>query len=51
MLSLAAEKSPLQENIQAEDVGQLATFLCSPAAKHITGSTIYLDSGAHIMGV
>jgi enoyl-[acyl-carrier protein] reductase I len=50
MLSAAEEKTPLHENITAEDVGALAAFLCSPMGKHITGSTLYVDSGAHIMG-
>jgi enoyl-[acyl-carrier protein] reductase I len=49
MLSAAEEKTPLKETINADDVGSLATFLCSPAGKHITGSTFYVDSGAHIM--
>ena len=46
----AEEKTPLKENIHADDVGSLASFLCSDGAKHITGSTLYVDSGAHIMG-
>jgi enoyl-[acyl-carrier protein] reductase I len=50
MLSAAEEKTPLKENISAEDVGALSAFLCSPMGKHITGSTLYVDSGAHIMG-
>ena len=50
MLNAAKEKTPLQENISAEDVGSLAAFLCGPAGKHITGTTLYVDSGAHIMG-
>ena len=50
LLSTAAEKTPLRENISAEDVGELGAFLCSSASKHITGSTLYVDSGAHIMG-
>ena len=51
MLADAEQKTPLHENISADDVGALAAFLCSPAGKHITGSTLYVDSGAHIMGV
>ena len=48
-LTKTEEKSPLKENISAEDVGHLGSFLCSPFSKHITGSTIYVDSGTHIM--
>ncbi|MEO5969329.1 MAG: enoyl-ACP reductase FabI [Bdellovibrionia bacterium] len=50
MLAAAEEKTPLHENITGDDVGALAAFLCSPLGKHITGSTMYVDSGAHIMG-
>jgi enoyl-[acyl-carrier protein] reductase I len=50
MLAKAEEKTPLRENINAEDVGALAAFLCGPGGRHITGSTMYVDSGAHIMG-
>ena len=50
MLAAAEEKTPLRENISAEDVGALSAFLCSSLGKHITGSTLYVDSGAHIMG-
>lgn len=50
MLSSAAEKTPLKENITQDDVGALAAFLCGPFGKHVTGSTMYVDSGAHIMG-
>lgn len=50
MLSAAAEKTPMKENISAEDVGSLGAFLCTSGARHITGSTLYVDSGAHIMG-
>lgn len=50
MLAAAEEKTPLRENISADDVGSLAAFLCSPMGRHITGSTLYVDSGAHIMG-
>jgi enoyl-[acyl-carrier protein] reductase I len=50
MLASAEEKTPLHENISGDDVGALAAFLCSPLGKHITGTTMYVDSGAHIMG-
>jgi len=50
MLAEAGAKTPLQENISAEDVGALACFLCGPGGKHITGSTMHVDSGGHIMG-
>lgn len=50
MLAAAEEKTPLKETISADDVGALGAFLCGPGGKHITGTTLYVDSGAHIMG-
>jgi enoyl-[acyl-carrier protein] reductase I len=50
MLAKAEEKTPLRENISGDEVGGLAAFLCSPAGAHMTGCTLYVDSGAHIMG-
>jgi enoyl-[acyl-carrier protein] reductase I len=49
MLSAAGEKTPLKENISSDDVGHLAAFLCGPGGLHITGSTMFVDSGAHIL--
>jgi enoyl-[acyl-carrier protein] reductase I len=49
MLATAQEKTPLKETIDAEDVGHLGAFLCGPGGRHITGATLYVDSGAHIM--
>ncbi len=49
MLQSAEEKVPLRENISSDDVGQLGAFLCGPGGAHITGTTLYVDSGAHIM--
>ena len=49
MLASAEENTPLKENINPDGVGALAAFLCSDHGAHITGSTMYVDSGAHIM--
>lgn len=49
MLNAAEEKTPLKENITADDVGALGAFLSGPGGVHVTGTTIYVDSGAHIM--
>jgi len=49
-LKLAEEKSPLKRNISGDDVGYLAAFLCGQGGRNITGCTIYVDSGIHIIG-
>ena len=41
---------PLHEAVTQEDCGELAGFLCGPGGKHITGQTLYVDSGASILG-
>src|SRR5919202_4482993 len=51
MESIVLERSPLRTNIEADDVGSAATFLLSDDAKHVTGTTLYVDSGYHAMGM
>jgi enoyl-[acyl-carrier protein] reductase I len=51
MIAHAAKNSPLPEPIHADEVGTTATFLCSPLASGITGTTVYVDKGYHAMGV
>ena len=51
MLKHAREKAPLKRNIDADDVANLALFLCSDMSKNITGQVIYVDAGYSIMGI
>ena len=46
-----AGSAPMRRNVDIDDVGNLAAFLASDAASAITGETIYVDSGYHIMGM
>ncbi|MEO7112200.1 MAG: enoyl-[acyl-carrier-protein] reductase [Polyangiaceae bacterium] len=50
MVDYAAKNSPLAEPITAEEVGNTAAFLASSLAAGITGSTVYVDKGYHVMG-
>jgi enoyl-[acyl-carrier protein] reductase I len=45
------EYAPLQENIEIEDVGGAAVYLCSDMASKITGEIHYVDAGFNILGV
>jgi len=45
------ERSPLKRNIEAADVGNAALYLLSPLASMVTGTTLYVDSGYHSMGM
>ena len=51
MITYAAANSPLPRPIEAEDVGSTAAFLCSPLARAITGSVIFVDNGFNVMGM
>ena len=43
--------APLRRHVTTEDVGNAAAFLCSDAARGITGEILYVDSGYNIMGL
>jgi enoyl-[acyl-carrier protein] reductase I len=42
--------APLQQTLHAEEVANVAAFLCSPLATGITGTIVYVDKGFHTMG-
>lgn len=42
---MLAEKQPSKQFVSIEQLGQLAIFLCSPAADQITGTAIPVDGG------
>jgi enoyl-[acyl-carrier protein] reductase I len=50
MLESAKAVAPMRRLATIEDVGALAAFLCSNGARNITGATLYVDAGYHIMG-
>ncbi len=51
ILDHVEQASPLRRNIEGADVGATVAFLCSPAAKGITGDILFVDSGIHAMGI
>lgn len=50
LMSEAVERAPLHTLVSPDDVGALSAFLVSDLAKTITGGTIYVDGGYHIVG-
>ena len=50
MLNAAMERSPVGELVDIMDVGFACAYLASPYARRITGGTVYVDGGVHIMG-
>ncbi len=51
MLAHHRELAPLRRNVEPREVGDAALFLASPLSSGITGSTLYVDAGYHIMGI
>jgi enoyl-[acyl-carrier protein] reductase I len=50
MLRHAKEKAPLGENTTPEEVGSSALYLISDLSKGVTGHTLYVDCGCHVIG-
>jgi enoyl-[acyl-carrier protein] reductase I len=51
MEAIVEERAPLHRHISADDVGSAAAFLLSEDASNVTGTTLYVDSGYHAMGM
>ena len=51
MEAIVEERAPLHRPIDTSDVGAAGAFLLSDEAANITGTTLYVDSGYHAMGM
>lgn len=49
LLTEAAQRAPLGELVDIMDVGFTCAFLATPYARRLSGETIYIDGGMHIM--
>ena len=49
LLQRAMEKAPARALVSIEDVGLATAYLATDAAKLMTGDTIYIDGGYHII--
>jgi enoyl-[acyl-carrier protein] reductase I len=49
MLNEAAQRAPLGELVDIMDVGFTCAFLATPYARRLSGETLYIDGGVHIM--
>jgi len=50
LLGQAVKRAPEHKLVTLDDVGALAAFLVSDAAKAITGNIAYVDAGYHVIG-
>jgi enoyl-[acyl-carrier protein] reductase I len=51
MEAIVEERAPLHRHVSADDVGAAAAYLLSDDASNVTGTTLYVDSGYHAMGM
>jgi enoyl-[acyl-carrier protein] reductase I len=51
MEAIVEERAPLHRHVTSEDVGAAAAYLLGDGAKNVTGTTLYVDSGYHAMGM
>jgi enoyl-[acyl-carrier protein] reductase I len=51
MEAIVEERAPLRRHITADDVGAAAAYLLSDDARNVTGTTLYVDSGYHSVGM
>jgi enoyl-[acyl-carrier protein] reductase I len=49
LLNEAAQRAPVGELVDIDDVGAATAYLATPYARRITGSTLYVDAGLNIM--
>lgn len=49
LLADAAQRAPLRRLVDRDDVGALCAFLFSDAARAVTGDTLLVDAGLHIL--
>jgi enoyl-[acyl-carrier protein] reductase I len=51
MEAIVEERAPLHRHIDATDVAAAAAYLLGDDARNVTGTTLYVDSGYHAMGM
>ena len=51
MEAIVEERAPLRRHISADDVGAAAAYLLGDGGRNVTGTTLYVDSGYHAMGM
>ncbi|MES2152363.1 MAG: enoyl-ACP reductase FabI [Pseudomonadota bacterium] len=50
LMRSACARAPLRRLVTLDEIGQLAAFLAADAASGMTGQTIFVDGGYHIVG-
>lgn len=50
LLAEAQQRAPLRRLVSIDEVGALCAFMASDGARAMTGTTLYVDAGFHILG-
>ncbi|HEY1132167.1 MAG TPA: enoyl-ACP reductase FabI [Roseateles sp.] len=50
LMADAVRRAPLRRLVEIDEVGALCAFLAGDGARAITGSTLYVDAGYHVLG-
>jgi enoyl-[acyl-carrier protein] reductase I len=50
LMADAVQRAPLRRLVQIDEVGALCSFLAGDGARAITGNTLYVDAGLHVLG-
>jgi enoyl-[acyl-carrier protein] reductase I len=51
MEAIVEERAPLHRHVDADDVAAAAEYLLGDGSRNVTGTTLYVDSGYHAMGM
>jgi enoyl-[acyl-carrier protein] reductase I len=51
MLKYTEERNPLRRNVDQEEVGRSALYLCSELGSGVTGEVLHVDAGYHVLGM
>lgn len=51
MIRRVRETAPLRRDTELDDIAGVAVFLCSDLARGVTGETLHVDAGYHVMGL
>jgi enoyl-[acyl-carrier protein] reductase I len=51
MLRYTEDRNPLRRNVDQDEVGRSAVYLCSDLGSGVTGEVVHVDAGYHILGM
>jgi enoyl-[acyl-carrier protein] reductase I len=51
MLRYTEERNPLRRNVDQDEVGRTAVYLCSDLGSGVTGEVVHVDAGYHVLGM